>query len=143
MTVYRIARSVYAVLDGEGARRYGGRWNQRGTPAIYASEHISLAVLEVLVHVDPDDLPGDLHVYRIVLPDTIDEVDELPSSWREDISLTQEVGERWLERDVLAFRVPSAIVPQEYNAVINPMHEEARRLAVDDLGPFIFDTRLL
>ena len=68
MTVWRLARAVYPALDGEGARLNGGRWNEPGTPIVYTAGSLSLAALDVLVHLNPDRLPDDLVAYGIALP---------------------------------------------------------------------------
>jgi RES domain-containing protein len=66
--VWRITRAAYQALDGEGARLHGGRWNPEGVPVVYTSTTLSLAALEYLVHVDPEDVPGDLVAMRIRIP---------------------------------------------------------------------------
>ena len=86
MTVWRLARAVYPALDGEGARLNGGRWNEPGTPIVYTAGSLSLAALEVLVHLNPDRLPDDLVAYGIALPtESLQarrvETTELPDGW--------------------------------------------------------------
>lgn len=87
MELWRIAREAHAALDGEGARLYGARWTPRGTPAVYASSHLSLAALEYLVHIDAEDAPDDLVALRISVPDDVAEVavsrSTLPADWRQ------------------------------------------------------------
>ena len=68
MELWRIARRAQVALDGEGARLYGGRWNSAGTAVVYAASHLSLAALEYLVHIDPDDAPDDLVALRLSVP---------------------------------------------------------------------------
>lgn len=149
MTVWRLARSVYPALDGEGARRWGGRWDEPGTPVVYASEHLSLAVLESLVHTDPDLLPDDLTAFRIQAPDEIAapalaayETGLLPADWREP-----EVSAQWGEARAASggpiLFVPSAVVPLERNVLINPRRAQAAGIDVVRREPFSFDARLV
>jgi RES domain-containing protein len=142
--VYRLVRKerTGAVLSGEGARLYGGRWNPPGTPVVYASESRALAVLETFVH-----LPLEARAMRFVLC-TI----ELPARVRlsrhdgdrppRSLETSQAVGRRWIESDAtLALVVPSVIVPQEKNYVLNAAHAQfAGLVAMEE--PFSFDDRL-
>jgi RES domain len=100
----------------------GGRWNPIGTPMLYTAEHLSLACLEVLVHLDKGQLPRDYVWSKAELP-YIPEVltTAIPSS----ISACQAAGEAWIrERSKLASRVPSVIIPEEFNVLLNPYHAE-------------------
>ncbi len=87
MHLWRIASVRYDPLDGEGARIAGGRWNSPGRPVVYASTHPALAVLEKLVWIDPEDVPYDLSLFRVELPDDIATrelvIDQLPETWQE------------------------------------------------------------
>lgn len=71
---WRLCRAPFAALDGEGARRFGGRWNSPGRPVVYFADHPALAVLEVIVHLDvaPDDLPDDYVLLKVSLPERED-----------------------------------------------------------------------
>ena len=149
MRIWRIARSVYIPLDGEGARQEGGRWNPVGIPVAYTSAHLSLAVLELLVHVDPEDFPSDLEAFEIDVPDDLlvetISVEYLPAGWREGIDppASQQIGRRWVEAvSSPVLRVPSAVVPQEANYLVNPRHPDAKRIRVVGQAPFRFDARL-
>ena len=119
MIVYRITRPHRAGdLSGEGSRLYGGRWNQRGTPAVYCSSTIALALLEVLVHVvDRRDLPAALTITSIEVANA-----ELLQTLAPAASgdATQEFGTDVLHSDEPGFWVPSVVVPQERNLVLNP-----------------------
>lgn len=152
MRIWRIASARYPALDGEGARLWGGRWNAPGTPAIYASSTVSLAALEKLVWADADDLPDDLMLYEILLPDNATcgriEAADLPVAWTEPGSLAcLELGQRWLESGLeLALIVPSAVLPdaaEETNVLVNSRHPDAGRLQLLNATPFSFDLRLL
>lgn len=149
MRVWRIARKCYAPLDGEGARLMGGRWNSAGRPVVYTAQTAALAVLEVLVWTDPEDVPDDLRLYEIELPAdaSIARLDpgSLPATWTEPGSPEcMSLGDPWLATaDSLALEVPSAVLPEERNLLINPRHPDAARVRIADSRPFAFDLRLL
>lgn len=139
MITYRVVRRRYAGLSGEGARRYGGRFNPPGIPAIYTSESIALALLEVLVHVDKAEVPKDYVVMAIRFPSR----NMLQNPGRNLIGAGQvtpdQFERRFYRRTVL--RVPSIIVPREYNFILLP--ETARFVAtVEWMEPLNFDRRL-
>lgn len=147
---WRLARSRYRALDGEGARRAGGRWNSKGVAVVYASSTLSLAALELLVHVDPASAPDDLVALGIEVPDdllpaTVAPAD-LPQAWRaiEPPATCRAVGDDFVERgETLVLSIPSVIIPQERNLLINPQHAGMSRLQVVHEAPFQFDPRLL
>ncbi len=149
MHVWRLTRRRFRKLNGEGARRAGGRWNDPGSAVVYASSTLSLAALEYLVHVDIEDAPGDLIAMRIEVADDvpIEEVaaDDLPAGWRREPRhpACVAIGERWLAQGrALALRVPSAVIPEEANWLINPAHPDARRVRALSTRRFVFDPRL-
>lgn len=140
LVCWRIARAVYADLSGYGALITGGRWNSPGRPVVYSAADASLAVLEVRVHLDlpPDLLPDDYVLIRIeaAAPLAIERVDTLPSDPRA-------FGDTWLATGrSAALDVPSAIVPESRNILINPAHPDARTFQIVDTRPFGFDSRL-
>lgn len=150
MHIWRLARAVYDPLDGEGARLYGGRWNRQGTPLVYTSDHLSLCVLEQLVHLDPEEVPDDLTAFRVEVPEELlverVEAEDLPSGWDRvaDHPECQRIGELWVKREsspVLA--VPSAVLPWEMNYLVNPHHPEANSIQVVKEEAFRFDKRLI
>ncbi len=150
MWVYRLCskRHIDTAFSGEGARLYGGRWNAPGTPAIYTSEHLSLAVLENLVHLEAAQLPRDRIALAIDVPDDAIEVfptRQLPKNWRSRAAQKAlvQVGQEWLRANkTLALKVPSAIVPSEHNLVLNPAHSRSAELSEKGRDPFSFDPRL-
>jgi RES domain-containing protein len=149
MRVWRLQRRVYPPLDGDGARRSGGRWNSRGVAVVYTSQTLSLASLELLVHVDPDLIPADLASFELEIPDalavaTVD-VSALPADWRQpEHPYCKALGDAWIgEGRVPLLRVPSVIIPHEPNVLINPSHPDAARITVVDQTEFAFDLRLL
>jgi RES domain-containing protein len=150
MQVWRLARRVHAALDGEGARRAGGRWNSPGQPLVYTSGALSLCVLELLVHTDPDLVPQDLRAFEIDCPPSMKveilDVTTLPSNWRQipNHPACRSLGDAWLKRASHAvLAVPSAVVPEELNYLINPAHPEAGQIKVVRSRGFAFDQRLL
>lgn len=149
MRLWRLAAARHAALDGEGARRYGGRWTPRGYAVVYASASLSLAALERLVHTDPDLEPADLVAIFIDIKPVIAieaiEVSELPRDWRDypaPESLGR-IGETWIRSARTAvLSVPSAVIPAERNYLLNPAHADFKRCAHGPPEPFTFDPRL-
>jgi len=150
LTGWRIVKTQYAAtaFSGEGAFRIGGRWNSWGGRIVYTSGSLSLAALELLVHLDP---PIHLRWSAIrcefdeELVTTLDR-DELPFDWaRYPAPLsTQRVGDRWIsgmKSAVLA--LPSVIVPGEPNYLLNPGHPDFSRIRIHPPERFAFDPRLL
>lgn len=149
MRVWRLSKAAFAALDGEGARLYGGRWNLAGTAVVYASESLALAALEFLVHLDTQDAPPDLVARPADLPEdlALDEVPVagLPRSWRDypPPEVLARRGSEWARRGrTVALRVPSAVVPHEWNVLLNPGHPEFARIKVGRAERFSFDPRL-
>lgn len=149
MHVYRIAREKYIRdLSGEGARLYGGRWNPRGKAVLYTSSHQSLAALEVLVHTSLQSIPPDLHMLTLWIPDETPakeiSLDELPGNWNEYPApvFLAEIGKTWLnENSKLILKIPSAVIPAEWNVLINPAHELFSEIKIEDVKAFQFDPR--
>jgi RES domain-containing protein len=150
MLLYRISRAVYARdLSGEGSRRFGGRWNKKGVPVIYTSSHQSLAALEVLVHVPVTSIPEDLQLITLKVPVTEETeqilTSDLPEDWQAYPAPDRlaEIGTNWAKRgEGLLLRVPSAIIPDESNFLINPLHEEARKIEIHAVRDYQFDKRI-
>ena len=129
MLVYRIVKSEKRTTDltGTGAYNEGGRWNSEGVYALYTSEHSALAMLEVLVHVDESELPPDMFIMTIEIADTAPVFtvpdEDLPADWRipENIAL-KEMGDKiFMEKKFLGIKVRSAVLPDAYNYVLNPL----------------------
>lgn len=151
MNLWRICKAVRAgtAFDGEGARRFPGRWNHRVVPMVYCTTALSLAALEVFVHLDPDDLPDDLVAIRAELPDDLPpevvDVATLPAGWnRTPGSATlQDIGSAWVAASRgVALSVPSAIIPAERNVLLNPGHPDLARIVRHPPERFVFDPRL-
>jgi RES domain-containing protein len=141
--VYRLAKAAYAALDGEGARLFGGRWNSPGRPMIYAAASASLALLEVRVHLDlPVELiPNDYRLLSIEIPDDADreQLDVAPAEPADCLA----AGDAFLaDGRALVLQVPSVVVPQERNALINPRHPDMARVRLTGNEAFVLDPRL-
>ncbi|HSF45473.1 MAG TPA: RES family NAD+ phosphorylase [Chitinophagaceae bacterium] len=148
MEVYRISRSKWAEdLSGEGARLFGGRWNRKGTPCLYTSSTRSLAILEFSVNVSLDEIPRALSIVTLKLPDQFLEVkpQDLPGNWK-DVPApgsTREFGTRLLEEAKhLIIRLPSSVIPQEFNFIINPVHKDHKLCKVIAVDDFVYDVRI-
>jgi RES domain-containing protein len=147
---WRLARRAHArppreAYSGIGAELRGGRWNRIGTRAAYASSTRSLAALEYLAHLDPDDLPDDLVFVGIAFNQSTPAYGNPADGWQSLHSpIAIEYGETWLRSLTSAvLAVPSAIVQAELNYIINPAHQDARTFTIDDeLEEFVFDERL-
>jgi RES domain-containing protein len=152
MRVWRICKAELAAtaFTGEGAILYGGRWHHAGTPVVYCSESRALAALEQLVHLHRNRLPSNFVCFGVDIPDglAIREVrrEELPADWRRQPgpSELRDVGTRWAESgETVVLQVPSAVVPEEHNFLLNPRHPEFVRLTISGSEPFAFDERLV
>lgn len=149
IAAWRIAQAQYASFDGEGARRYGGRWNRRGIPMVYAAGSLSLAALELLVHLESSQL---LQAY-VCIPVAFEEAlclrfapSDLPADWASYPApdATRDLGSSWaLSRASVALAVPSVIVPIETNYLLNPDHPDFSRLTIGDASAFEYDSRLI
>ena len=136
-------------FSGEGARRYGGRWNHQGTSVVYVSGSLSLAVLELFVHLGHYERQLRFVYYKLEIPDDLNihsvEPDILPPNWREEPppSATKDIGTRWIDvADSAVLKVPSVIIPVEYNYALNPYHEDFQRISIEGPKPFGFDPRI-
>ena len=149
---WRLARRAHSdppksiAFNGHGSELFGNRWNPVGTVAAYASPSRALAALEYLVHLDRDLVPRDLVFSEVSFEEDAIETAAPPSDW--DIvgsASAVRYGERWLrEERSLVLTVPSVIIRDEWNFVINPRHSRARALVISPtLQPFVYDERLL
>lgn len=148
---WRIVKKHYAqsAFDGEGARRYGGRWNSPGTSVVYASESRALCLLEVLAGIRS---VKPIEAY-LLIPIRFDdslvtwvEPGDLPAEWRHSPPppSTQQIGDRWAEEQrFVILRVPSSIVPDESNYLINPAHPDFARIEIGAREELSIDSRLI
>lgn len=139
MTIYRMHRAARSPADFTGAMLAGGRWNPIGTPMLYAAEHLSLSCLEVLVHLEKSQLPSDYVWSRAELLDVL----ELgPAPDLASVGACQAAGSAWINLGQLATRVPSFVIPEEFNVLLNPRHPRYTTLLWSEPRPFHFDPRL-
>ena len=150
-TLWRITKQKHASIafTGEGPKRFGARWNHRGTPVVYASDSLALAALELFVHLGRQGLHIRFVYFRIQIPDdvTISSIDpkSLPADWRKKPppTSTKDIGTRWANSDESAvLTVPSAVVPVGANYLINPMHPQFTRIEISSPEPFTLDPRM-
>jgi RES domain-containing protein len=148
---WRIVRAARAnsAFTGEGARLYGGRWNSRGTPVIYVSEHESLAALELLVHLMPLS-PDDRYLsFRLHWEDKWTEhfpVKHLPPHWNAEPPdfQTMQIGDEWVRTEKsVALAVPSVLSRSETNFLLNPKHPDFKKIKISQPIEYRFDARLL
>lgn len=138
VTAWRMVRSRHAssAFDGEGARRFGGRWNSPGTAVVYASESRALALLEVLAGLGGVGALAPYVLIGVRFPESLVatlDPDELPDGWRAypPPAVVQRIGDAWVEGGTTpVLRVPSVIVPEESNYVLNPRHPGFGKLKI-------------
>lgn len=152
MEAYRLIRGKFAgknPFDGEGSFLFGGRWSSIGTRVCYAATHRSLAILEYRAHIDQSLIPDDLVIATLEIPNEIEitHTPARPGDWQEypaPISLRR-IGDRFIaEARSAVMLVPSVLVPQENNILLNPLHPDAGRMVRQRrLVPFLYDRRRL
>lgn len=150
LRVWRLvtARFVDTAFSGEGARRFGGRWNRKGVPLVYTASSQSLAMLEMLVQDEPlracyfmipADIPADLKIDRIT-------PDRLPVDWRDRTALEQlrTIGSDWaVQLSSAVLQVPSAVVPAEVNYLLNSKHADFAAISIGQPQELVTDLRLI
>jgi RES domain-containing protein len=149
MLLFRIGATRYAnVLSGEGAKLFGGRWNHPGTGCIYTAESRSLALLEYTAHARIDLIPRNLSFVTIDVPDTsIMEFSEgdLPGNWKQfpHPNETRNFMTKFLkENKHLIYKIPSAIIDEEWNYLINPAHKKFDSVHIVEIKDYSYDLRL-
>ncbi|MFH0725795.1 MAG: RES family NAD+ phosphorylase [Pseudomonadota bacterium] len=148
--VWRIVhqRNSVTAFSGEGARKSGGRWTGRGYRAAYTSESLALATLEIIVHGVTHETLKHFVVFCAMVPEKlIQEISlgQLSPNWREDPppAELQAIGNQWLDqKSSCVLKVPSAIIPVEYNFVINPDHPDFQKIEIGTPANWSFDRRL-
>lgn len=151
LRLWRLVKAEHAAtaFDGEGAFRYGGRWNSRGQRVVYASGSLSLALLEVLVHLDPAATLPKLCAFLIKVPsdaiktDHFSQLDALSGSLPWSLGQTRAWGDAWSRCQVApALRIPSSIVPNESNYLLKPSHPGFATMEIGEAQAFALDFRL-
>ena len=149
--MWRLCAAKYrdTAFSGDGARLYGGRWSPPGIAVVYAAESRALAVVEILANVDDAEVLFDVAwvVVSAEIPaGMIESPTRLPDSWRQfpHPVETQTLGSEWARAGKFAaLRVPSAVVPGEFNYLLNPAHADFKRVKIGSPESFAFDPRLL
>ena len=149
ISAWRITKEVQAksAFSGEGARLFGGRWNSRRTSLIYTAQSQSLAVLEMLVHLDSPELLKHYVLFEVTIHPSMVEVldlDRLPQDWKANPAPeeVQSIGDAWVHsRRSPVLRVPSTLVPSECGYLLNPVHPDFRKLHMGNPLPYQFDPR--
>ena len=137
-------------LSGTGARITGGRWNRKGTPMLYAASSQALACLETVVHLNAGDLPLNRYLVEVDIPDDLvaaavrfDPVIHVGWDAIPEGMVSIEAGEQWVSSGASAVMiVPSVIVPDEMNFLVNPRHADANAIKARKLRKWTYDMRL-
>jgi RES domain-containing protein len=148
---WRIVKTRFAPssFDGEGARKFGGRFNSVGVPVIYTAATRSLAILEMMVHIGDEKILPSYSLCSIEFDAALVEkleLSDLPANWQDDPPPPEllALGDVWIASNrSVVLQVPSVIVPDESNYLINPMHRAFFGLSIGAAVPISFDTRLL
>jgi len=150
MIVYRISKSKYSNdLVGRGAEKTGGRWNSKGVAMVYTSESRALCTAEIAVHIPLGIMPKDFKLITVEIPDSIKifelSVNDLPKDWNSipHSGKTQELGDKFIrENKHVVMKVPSAVVQDDFNYLINSNHKDAKNVKIIKLESFVFDQRM-
>ena len=148
MIVYRISNAGFSDdISGTGAKINGSRWNSKGVAALYTSQFISLAVLEMLVNTNFKDYAIALDLMYINFPDeqttTIIDSKNLKTNWRDDFEYTRYIGDEFfMQNKSLILKVPSAVIQEEHNYLVNPLHVDFKKIKLVKTKSFWPDERL-
>ena len=152
MKVFRLTKQKYARdLNGKGAARFGNRWNSKGTEMIYTVESRALAMAEVAVHLTLASIPSDYMMIELEIPDTIKintlKSDKLPLDWNAHPPgiHTQKIGDEFIDDDdddTCVLKVPSAVVKGVFNFLINPHHQDLKKIKIISITNFPIDKRI-
>jgi RES domain-containing protein len=147
MIVYRFTKQVFSHdISGEGSKKWGGRWNSPGLAVVYTSGVISLSLLELLIYQSSYEEIVINHLMRIKVPENVYQslsTSSLKAGWQHDIEYCRFIGNEFLQnKNALMLKVPSAIIPEEHNFLINPLHPDFEKCSLVSSGLFEFDTRL-
>jgi RES domain-containing protein len=144
MVLWRISRHMD--LSGRGGLTIAGRWHHAGAPVVYLAETPSGALIEVCAHTSANDIPPSFTLLKVVGPDLpFDEIElaSLDQGWASRVEITRDLGSEWLKRGSSALlRVPSALVPESANYLLNPLHKDAGLFRIEKSYQYPFDVRL-
>jgi len=151
MMAWRLVKQTFAAdaFSGEGPRITGFRWNSRGTAVVYTAEHLSLAALESFIYLSETDKNMAFYAYRLDIPPDVQvltlSLTSLPADWREPMypQSTKKIGDAWVRAGASAIlRVPSVVIPAEYNLILNPIHTDFHKIIIGAPENFSFDSRM-
>lgn len=149
MRAYRLSNKAHqaTAFSGEGARLAGGRWNHKGKRMVYCSESRALAAMELFVNLDATLTPPDLVFIPVDVPDEliIELAAKLPPQWRSYPApdALKSIGSDWVDTQTsVGLLVPSAVVPEERNLLLNPQHPDFRRVKIGKSAKFVLDQRM-
>jgi RES domain-containing protein len=150
MIVYRLSAGKFKNdLSGKGAELAGGRWNSKGVAMLYTSSSVALCLCELAVHIPFGIVPKDYHLLTIEFPDNLAVAElkwkDLPKDWRSvpHSQSTQNIGDKFIaEGKGLVLKVPSAIVPADFNFLFNPAHKDFSKVKIRSAELFEFDSRI-
>jgi len=149
MKVYRIGKTKHAAdMTGEGSKLFGGRWNHKTVPCIYTSESRALALLEYTVNINIEEIPRALSIITLEIPsNNIESIaeDQIPGNWKEvpAPASTKDFGTHLLKTSLHPiFKIPSSVMPQEYNYILNPLHADSKYYKIIEIADFIYDVRI-
>jgi len=148
---WRITKSKHAAIafSGSGAKTFGGRWNNPGTAIVYTAGSASLAILEMLVHLQAAELLKRYVIFQVTFDESlVSEMNaaKLPRTWRRSPppAAVQQIGDAWVAaKRSTVLRVPSVIVPSERNYLLNPAHPDFAKIAWGPKTAIRFDPRLI
>jgi len=151
MEVFRLVKSIYArELNGKGAALYGGRWNSKGVELIYTAGNRSLAMVEVLVNLPFNQLPSDLVMLTLGIPEDIVlqdcELHRLPPDWNRlpAVAATGLIGDSFVhQNEACLLKVPSVVTQGDFNYLINPAHRDFGLIRITKVEAFPLDQRFL
>jgi len=151
ITAWRITQQIHAgnAFTGIGAWLEGGRWNRKGIHMIYTAGSLALAALEIVVHLPETAI---LYNHYVRIPVQFDSgrvmelaISDIPDDWNSHppSESSQHIGSSWtIEKKSLALKVPSSVIPEEHNYLINPFHPDVSRLKIGEPATFTFDPRI-
>lgn len=151
ITTFRLVKKKQASdgFSGEGSKRFGGRWNHKGRAVVYLSDTLSLAALELFIHLGREGLHIPFQYFKVEIPDHVSvsfvEAEALPDRWREEplANSTKDLGTQWVDAENSPLlRVPSAVVPIENNYLLNIQRPQAKDITIHNPKPFAYDPRM-
>ena len=150
ITVWRIVSANYKdkAYTGDGGRIHGGRWNSKGVAAVYTADSLAMASIEMIVNLPtPKLLQKYVRISAQISLDFVSELSgaDLPEDWnsRPISPSTRAIGDRWIkEQSSAVLRVPSIVVPEEYNYLLNPNHPDFAKIEIGKPIIYFFDSRV-